>query len=230
LDLGVIPPIRNNAALDSPAHPSASLPDAADRRSLSMTKAAKMTVVLPVRDREQEIRDRVENLLEALAGMTRETTEIVVVDDGSRDATAEVLEEMRMRYPQIRIVRHPRPRGMEAAGQTGLERATGELVFIQESNTCVRAEDMRRLYQMSGDLSVVAARAESKLQPVSGALLRRLRAWGTSADQQLDLHAAVPNSSMQMIRRSHLQRLAAPGGNRYHLHGETSHTTSTQRV
>ena len=116
-----------------------------------MTKAAKMSVVLPVRNGQHQISDRVEQLLNALADMTGDATEIVVVDDGSRDATAEVLDELKMRYPQIRVVRHPRPRGMEAAGQTGLERATGELVFIQESDTDVRVEDLRRLYQMSGD-------------------------------------------------------------------------------
>jgi glycosyltransferase involved in cell wall biosynthesis len=195
-----------------------------------MTKAAKMSVVLPVRNGQHEITERVIQLLDALADMTREVTEIVVVDDGSQDSTAEVLDELRAQYPQIRVVRHPRPRGLEAAGQTGLERATGELVFIQESDTFVRVEDLRRLYQMSADTSVVAARAESKPQPISGALLRRLRSWGTNADQRIEMHAVVPNSSMQMIRRPHLQRLAAPGGDRFRLHGETSHTTSTQRV
>ncbi len=195
-----------------------------------MTKAAKMSVVLPVRNGQHEITERVIQLLDALADMTREVTEIVVVDDGSQDSTAEVLDELRAQYPQIRVVRHPRPRGLEAAGQTGLERATGELVFIQESDTFVRVEDLRRLYQMSADTSVVAARAESKPQPISGALLRRLRSWGTNADQRIETHAVVPNSSMQMIRRPHLQRLAAPGGDRFRLHGETSHTTSTQRV
>lgn len=133
-----------------------------------MTKAAKMSVVLPVRNGQHEITERVIQLLDALADMTREVTEIVVVDDGSQDSTAEVLDELRAQYPQIRVVRHPRPRGLEAAGQTGLERATGELVFVQESDTFVRVEDLRRLYQMSADSSVVAARAESKPQPISG--------------------------------------------------------------
>ena len=58
-------------------------------------------------------------------------------------------------------MRHSRPRGLEAAGQTGLERSTGEIVFIQETNATVRIEDMRRLLRMSEDKSVVAARAES---------------------------------------------------------------------
>ncbi len=193
-----------------------------------MTQAAKMSVVLPVRNGEHEICDRVERVLDALADLSREVSEVVVVDDGSQDATPEVLDELATRYPQIRVVRHSRPRGMEAAGQTGLERATGELVFIQESDTLVRIEDMRRLYRMSEDQSVIAARAESVPRPVSGALLRRLRAWGTNADKQIDQPQAGQKSSLQMIRRPHLQRLAAPDGKNYRLQGETLHSTTVE--
>ncbi len=193
-----------------------------------MKQATKMSVVLPVRDDEHHISDRVEQVLDALVDMTRDASEVIIVDDGSRDATAEVLDELQCRYPQIRVVRHSRPRGMEAAGQTGLERAAGDLVFIQESNTSVRVEDMRRLYRMSDDKSVVAARAESTPRPLSGALLRRLRAWGTNADQQIEPPAAADKSSMQMIRRPHLQRLAGPKGGSYKLQAETFYSTTTE--
>ena len=101
------------------------------------TLPARMSVVLPVRDGESEITARVERVLEALSDMTRAISEVVVVDDGSRDATPEVLDELKSRYPQVRVVRHGRPRGLEAAGQTGLEKATGDLVFIQETDSAV---------------------------------------------------------------------------------------------
>ena len=191
----------------------------------------RMSVVLPVRNGQHRIADRVLRVLEALTDMTREASEVVVVDDGSKDQTLEVLDELKSRYPQVRVVRHSRPRGMEAAGQTGLERATGELVFIQETDTTVRIEDMRRLLRMSEDKSVVAARAESTPRPLSAALMRRLRAWGTNADQQLEPEsAATEKSSLQMIRRPHLQSLAGPKGDKYRLQGETLHSTSMETV
>ena len=145
----------------------------------------------------------------------------------SKDATTEVLDELSSRYPQVRIVCHSRPRGLEAAGQTGLERASGDLVFIQETDSAVHIEDMRRLFRMSEDTSVVAARAESTRKPITGPLMRRLRAWGTDADKQFeDQSENAKKSSLQMIRRSHLQALAGPRGNQYRLQGETIHATS----
>lgn len=186
----------------------------------------RMSVVLPVRDAESQIGSRVVNVLSALADLSQGVAEVIVVDDGSRDATMEVLDELRTRFPQVRVARHSRPRGLEAAGQTGLERATGELVFIQETDAEVRIEDLQRLLKMSEDQSVVAARAESTPKPLSEALLRRLRAWGTNADQQIAVDRGASKSSLQMIRRPHLQRLAGPQGAKYRLQSETLHTTS----
>jgi glycosyltransferase involved in cell wall biosynthesis len=195
------------------------------------SQSNKMSVVLPVRDGENRIANRVERVLEALTDMTRDASEVVVVDDGSRDTTPEVLDELKARYPQVRIVRHSRPRGLEAAGQTGLERATGNLVFIQETDTALRVDDMRRLLRMSEDESIVAARAESTPQAPSAALLRRLRAWGTNADKQVKSEPAVARkSSLQMIRRPHLQTLAGPKGGQYRLEGETVYSTSLESV
>ena len=190
----------------------------------------RISVVLPVRDGEYHIESRVTQLLEAMSDLTRGATEVIVVDDGSKDSTPEVLSELKARYPQVRIVRHSRPRGLEAAGQTGLERSTGDLVFIQETDAIVRIEDMRRLLRMSEDKSVVAARAESTPRPLSGALMRRLRAFGTHADEQTESasEASEKKTSMQMIRRPHLQKLASPRGRHYRLNGETVHSTSLE--
>jgi glycosyltransferase involved in cell wall biosynthesis len=187
-----------------------------------------MSVVLPVRDSEHEIASRVNQVLDALADITRAATEVVVVDDGSKDSTAEVLQDLKVQYPQVRVIRHARPRGLEAAGQTGLERATGDLVFIQETDTMVRIEDLQRLLRMSEDESVVAARAESTPKPLTGALVRRLRAWGTNADQQIAVDRVGNKSSIQMIRRPHLQELAGPAGGKYRLQSETMHATTVE--
>ncbi|WP_182870269.1 glycosyltransferase family 2 protein [Rhodopirellula sp. JC639] len=191
----------------------------------------RLSIVLPVRDRQDEIAQRVESVLEGLVDLTSELAEVIVVDDGSRDDTRDILEMLHVKYPQVRIARHDRPRGMEAAGQTGLERATGELVFIQESDSEMRMEDVRRLLLMSEDESVVAARAESRQEPIAPALLRRLRQWGTDKHTQVELRAdQCPPCSVQMIRKPHLQRLSAPRGKRYWLQGQTDRIHAVERA
>ena len=47
-----------------------------------MSATGKLSVVLPVRDNQHDVVDRVEKVLDALAAMTRDVFEVVVVDDG----------------------------------------------------------------------------------------------------------------------------------------------------
>ena len=191
------------------------------------TKSPKVSVVLPIRNVQHRIVAEIERVLDALADLSRERSEVIVVDDGSCDSTPELLDDVAAQFPQVRVCRHSKPRGIEAAGQTGLEKATGEIVFIQEDNRPVRLEDMRRLFRMSDDETIVAARAESTPRPLSGAILRRMKAWGTQAAQQLEEQPiSLEPSGLQMIRRPHLQRLSGPLGARVSMKSEVFDVTS----
>ncbi len=188
----------------------------------------KISIVMPVRNGQDRISKRVSDVIGTLETLGIDRWELVIVDDGSTDGTADVLDVIASHSDQIRIARHGRPRGMEAAGQTGLERSTGNLVFVQESDTNLRIADLRTLLRMSEDESIVAARTESRPRPIAGALVRRLRAWGTDADRQFDQAGSIEKSSLQMIRRPHLQRLAGPHGHLYRLAGETFHRETVE--
>ncbi|QDS93857.1 Putative glycosyltransferases [Roseimaritima multifibrata] len=175
----------------------------------------KLSIVLPVRNAEPRIANEVWRVLTLVADVVDETVELIIVDDGSMDRTTPAVNSLRLRHPELRVMRHVRPRGLEAAGQTGLERATGELIFIQESDTPMVIEDFCKLYATSSDSSIVAARLQTVPQEIEGPLERRLRAAGTNAD----LHYRTTYApGLQMIRRSHLQQLAGPNGKRLQLH------------
>ena len=182
----------------------------------------KLSVVLPVHDGQDRIEAEVLRLLDKLSEVVSEALEIVVVDDGSRDRTAEVLDHLSAEYPQVRVARHSRRLGMEAAGQTGLQRAVGELIFVQEEDSPLRIASLRHLYEMSRDETVVAARAQGNVGgPSRQPLLRRLRAWGArtggvlsgdSLDESDAPSAGQVTPGLQMLRRSQLQQLTAGRG------------------
>jgi len=60
--------------------------------------------------------------------------EVVVVNDGSSDYTAEMLEELDRLYPQVRIVTHPRNKGYGAALRSGFSSATKEWIFYTDGD------------------------------------------------------------------------------------------------
>jgi glycosyltransferase involved in cell wall biosynthesis len=63
-----------------------------------------------------------------------EDYEIVVVNDGSSDYTAEVLEELARRYPELRVIHHPQNRGYGGALRTGFRAASKEWVFYTDGD------------------------------------------------------------------------------------------------
>jgi cellulose synthase/poly-beta-1,6-N-acetylglucosamine synthase-like glycosyltransferase len=91
-----------------------------------------LTVLLPVQDAQATLADTVAQVLELAADLT-DRFELVIIDDGSTDATSEVADELSRRYPQVRMVRHGKPLGRDAALRAGLAQSQGEVVFIRNA-------------------------------------------------------------------------------------------------
>ena len=60
--------------------------------------------------------------------------EVIIVDDGSVDATAEIADELAKTYPEVRVVHHERNRGYGGALRSGFDAATRELVFYTDGD------------------------------------------------------------------------------------------------
>jgi glycosyltransferase involved in cell wall biosynthesis len=69
--------------------------------------------------------------------------EIIVVDDGSDDGTAQILTQLQ--DSTVRVVHHPANRGKGAAIRTGLTYVTGDLVLIQDADLEYDPEDWPKL-------------------------------------------------------------------------------------
>ena len=77
--------------------------------------------------------------------------EVIVVNDGSRDATASVLEGLRGQYgPRLRVVTHQRNRGYGGALRSGFEAATKEFVFYTDGDGQYDVGELPRLLELVG--------------------------------------------------------------------------------
>jgi glycosyltransferase involved in cell wall biosynthesis len=99
-----------------------------------------LSVIVPVFNERSTVAEIVRRMRSVELPVERE---IVVVDDGSDDGTADVLTQLR--DSTVHVVRHPRNRGKGAAIRTGLEASTGDLVLVQDADLEYDPDDWPRL-------------------------------------------------------------------------------------
>src|SRR4029079_3500167 len=97
------------------------------------SKPPGLSVFFPAYNDSGTIASMVIRAAQAAAALTPDY-EVIVVNDGSVDATAQIAEELARTYPHVRVVHHPRNRGYGGALQTGFRSATKELIFYTDGD------------------------------------------------------------------------------------------------
>ena len=92
-----------------------------------------LSVLVPVYNEEEYVGVSLERLLNAPLPEGVEL-EVVVVDDGSTDGSADAVERMLPQYPQVRLLRHAVNQGKGAAIRTAIQHARGEFTSIQDAD------------------------------------------------------------------------------------------------
>lgn len=124
----------------------------------------RISVVVPVFDEEPNLVALVEEIDAAFAGLDYE---LLVVDDGSRDGTAETLARLAATWPRLRALRHLRNYGQSAALATGFAAARGELLVTLDGD----------LQNDPADAPLLLAELERGFDVVSGVRQRRQDNW-----------------------------------------------------
>lgn len=106
----------------------------------------RLSLVMPAYNEEAGIQIAVAEANEALSDLGYQF-EILVVDDGSSDRTAEIVRQAAEFWPNVRLLRHNRNRGYGAALRTGFKAARFELVAFTDADGQFYLEDLERLVE-----------------------------------------------------------------------------------
>jgi glycosyltransferase involved in cell wall biosynthesis len=101
--------------------------------------------------------------------------EVIVVDDGSTDGTAEIADELERTYPHVRVIHHPQNRGYGGALQTGFRAATKELVFYTDGDAQYDPGELAQLWsRMGADADLVNGYKISRSDPFHRVVIGRV--------------------------------------------------------
>jgi len=137
----------------------------------------RLSIIIPMYNEESTIAQVLDEIAQvALEGITKE---IIAVDDGSTDRSAEIAQQFAERSPlDVNLVISPENRGKGAAIRRGLEHITGDIVLIQDADIEYDPQDYPQLLApiLSGQAQVVyGARFHRKIKGM--ALPNRLANW-----------------------------------------------------
>lgn len=168
------------------------------------TRQLDFSVVIPCYNEESAIESTLLNLDECLRASGPH--EVLVVDDGSTDRTAEILAARARQDAGLRVVRHPRNLGYGAALKTGIRRAHGEHIVIIDADGTYpydRVPDLLREAD-SADMVVGARTGEN----VSYSFIRRIPKLFLKAYMSWLAGQEIPdmNSGLRVFRRSAAER------------------------
>jgi len=134
-----------------------------------------LSVVLPAYNEAENISEMVSSVMKTVKPLT-DDYEIIVVDDGSRDGTAEVVRGLSAEWPQVRLLGHEVNRGYGAALYSGLRAATKDLIFFTDADRQFELADLHKFWPEIEGVDMVIGYRPERADPFH----RRLFGWGWS--------------------------------------------------
>ncbi|MDO4501600.1 MAG: CDP-glycerol glycerophosphotransferase family protein [Coriobacteriia bacterium] len=118
------------------------------QRACVPPRPVKVSVIVPVYNRAVDLAQSLPLLVEQTMA---DDLEVILVDDGSTDGSAEVLDQWQERYPELLRVYHRANGGAARARNFGLGRARGEYVGFVDADDLVDRTMFQKLYQSAVD-------------------------------------------------------------------------------
>lgn len=132
----------------------------------SVTQFPKYSIVIPAYNESARILATLQSVVACIRAKGW-ATEVIVVNDGSRDSTADMVREFAKSAPEVRLVENPGNRGKGYSVRSGLLQALGEVVMFTDSDLSAPIEEAERLFaaiEQGADIAIGSRWLESGRQ------------------------------------------------------------------
>lgn len=197
--------------------PATDAPLPEHERAAAMTRVPALSYFFPAHDEAENIEALVAEALRELPGMA-ESFEIVCIDDGSRDGTAQIADRLAVEHPDVvRVVHHGVNRGYGAAVRSGLAAARYPLVCFTDGDRQFRVADLASLLRRLAEGHASGAPADV----VAGYRIRRAdppirlayaRVYRACLRLFFGLAVRDPDCACKLFRRSALEGVRVESG------------------
>jgi glycosyltransferase involved in cell wall biosynthesis len=114
-----------------------------------------LTIVVACLNEEPNLRHTYENIASAVKEVELDDYEIVIVDDGSRDRTGEIADEIAAGDPKVQVVHHPTNQGFGASMRRGIESSRMSYMVVLPGDNEISLASIRNIMRSVGRADVV---------------------------------------------------------------------------
>jgi glycosyltransferase involved in cell wall biosynthesis len=165
-----------------------------------------LTVFFPAYNDSGTIASLVITALQTARALTPDF-EVIVVDDGSADATAQIADELARTYPEVKVVHHGRNRGYGGALQSGFKAATRDLVFYTDGDAQYDPSEMTRLWEALDDsVDLVNGYKISRSDPLHRIVIGRI--YHHTVKLLFGLNVRDVDCDFRLLRRSIFEQVS----------------------
>lgn len=164
-----------------------------------------LSVCMPAYNEEANLPDMIADVV-AVMEPRFDDFEIVVTNDGSKDRTGQVLEELAQRYPQLKPVHHEVNQGYGAAVFTALSNASKEVIFFTDSDRQFKLEEIDKLLPHLEEADLVVGYRAPRRDPFLRVLFGH--GWSALVTLLFGYTARDIDCAFKVFRRSTFQRVA----------------------
>ena len=163
-----------------------------------------VSAVLPAYNEAANLSQLIAHTLEALDDTVPEY-EIIIVDDGSRDATPRLADGLAARDQRVRVIHQQNRQGYGAALRAGIAEATKQYIWCLDADGQYNPADLSRLAQWDDAYDAVAGYRARRADPA----FRKLLSWSYRRLVRLVLgiRARDPNCGFKLFRATVLKAL-----------------------
>jgi glycosyltransferase involved in cell wall biosynthesis len=138
------------------------------------SKPAGLSVFFPAYNDSGTIASMVIRAVQAASELTPDY-EVIVVNDGSADATAQIADELARTYSHVRVVHHAKNRGYGGALQSGFRSATKEIIFYTDGDAQYDPAELKDLWaRMTPEADLVNGYKISRSDPLHRIIIGRV--------------------------------------------------------
>ena len=133
------------------------------------------SIIIPAYNESARLGATLDRVL-AYVSAERWDVEVIVVNDGSRDSTAELVRECAQRHPQLRLLENPGNRGKGYSVRNGMLNATGEILLFTDADLSAPIEEAPKLFaaiESGVDIAIGSRWLQPELQTHRQSVLRQ---------------------------------------------------------